>query len=119
MSSIFTAVLSIVAIAISLASLRLGFTNRNEQRAALVLSKKTELTNKLIETNGKYGHLAMVYAQKILFLTSNAEAHDAEEVERARSNMEIAKQKSEQMLQEHAELLESDNISLTHLEKRL
>ena len=120
MSSDFAAITSITAIFVSIGSFCLGLLNRKEQQASLLLSKKTELTTRLIEANGKFGHLAMLYAQKILFLTtSDGEVVNPQEVERARNNMTIAKEKSEEMSREHIELLESESFSLAYLERRL
>lgn len=63
--SVLSLLIGCTALIISAASLRLGLRNREENKRAILLSKKTQVLEKIYERRVKLGHLALVVAQQL------------------------------------------------------
>ncbi len=61
------------ALITSATSLRLGIRNREENRRQALLSKKTQVLEKVYERRAKLGHLALVIAQQLNCYADNPE----------------------------------------------
>lgn len=82
------------AFIVSLISLGLNWRNRIDQRTSTLLSKKTELLTKLVEAKGLFGHLALIYAQKLLLIRDRDESEHADEAERIKNNLDLVLEQS-------------------------
>lgn len=82
------------ALIVSLVSLALNWKSRLDQQAAARLSKKTELLTKLVEAKAAFGHLAMIYAQKLMLIRERGGPEHEREAERVKSNLDLILEQS-------------------------
>lgn len=103
---VYSTVVATIALIMSSCSILLGWINRKDNRRALLLSKKTEVLDKIYARRAQVGHLLLLYAEMLLLFSRHGrlrEQHFSEHI-RVRNNLKVLQEELESS-QELAERL--------------